>query len=107
MGCRSGLGKNDAMLGSEHGQAGYDDKQHARWPEKVGHGRRNGISSCGNGKRPSPSSVPAHEKGSKTRYEELGDDLVPQATASFAQLRLLMLWTAPPPAHRCHGCGRC
>jgi hypothetical protein len=20
---------------------------------------------------------------------------------------LLMLWTAPPPAHRCHGCGRC
>jgi putative ABC transport system substrate-binding protein len=19
----------------------------------------------------------------------------------------LMLWTAPPPAHRCHGCGRC
>jgi FMN phosphatase YigB (HAD superfamily) len=20
---------------------------------------------------------------------------------------LLMLWTAPPPAHRCHGWGRC
>jgi hypothetical protein len=20
---------------------------------------------------------------------------------------LLMLWTAPPPAHRCHGCGGC
>jgi hypothetical protein len=19
---------------------------------------------------------------------------------------ILMLWTAPPPAHRCHGCGR-
>ena len=19
----------------------------------------------------------------------------------------MMLWTAPPPAHRCHGCGRC
>jgi hypothetical protein len=36
--------------------------------------------------------VPAHEKGSKTRYEELGDDLVPQATASFAQLRLLALF---------------
>ena len=22
-------------------------------------------------------------------------------------LPFLMLWTAPPPAHRCHGCGRC
>ena len=22
-----------------------------------------------------------------------------------AQRPLLMLWTAPPPAHRCHGCG--
>ena len=21
--------------------------------------------------------------------------------------RLLMLWTAPPPARECHGCGRC
>jgi tripartite-type tricarboxylate transporter receptor subunit TctC len=29
------------------------------------------------------------------------------ATKFGRGLPLLMLWTAPPPAHRCHGCGRC
>jgi hypothetical protein len=23
------------------------------------------------------------------------------------ELPLVMLWTAPPPARECHGCGRC
>jgi hypothetical protein len=33
--------------------------------------------------------------------------LFARADTQLAGLPLLMLWTAPPPAHRCHGCGRC
>jgi len=25
----------------------------------------------------------------------------------YVEASILMLWTAPPPAHQCHGCGRC
>ena len=64
--CRSGLRKNDDMLWFEHEQAGDDYRQHARWPDKVVHEPRNGISACGNGKRRCTSCLPAHEKGSQT-----------------------------------------
>jgi hypothetical protein len=32
---------------------------------------------------------------------------IPGGVWNDIQQLLLMLWTAPPPAHRCHGCGRC
>jgi hypothetical protein len=38
-----------------------------------------------------------------THLESIHSNSVP----STALRPLLMLWTAPPPAHRCHGCGRC
>ena len=29
------------------------------------------------------------------------------SSGTLVQGQLLMLWTAPPPARECHGCGRC
>jgi hypothetical protein len=60
--------------------------------------------------------MPFGEEGGMTPHRSVLSMMV-RARACRASLRikieglrtrpLLMLWTAPPPARECHGCGRC
>jgi hypothetical protein len=60
--------------------------------------------------RASRTSSPVWSRG---RFEGIDGRmaLLPKGRGSTvglgAQCLLLMLWTAPPPAHECQGCGRC
>ena len=50
-----------------------------------------------------PPSPRNNSKSLQALAHRLRSDEVSEA----AECPLLMLWTAPPPAHECHGCGRC